>query len=275
MPVRPANANANANANPIDDPDEVLRVALELHARDEHTRDSEAQRAALRETLDVLGAEPDLLARAEVELARREQAHLEARTRRRWLGIQIGLVVGALACSALVAWTALRSPDPWRDDVIDRSRWSLVKNADSSGTLTWTRDGARESATVFVDLLKPDTHDSWRVDLNGTDLPDFDGHDTIRIELQSSLPRARLVLRAGPDERWVSPAIELGEGWHTHALTLRSFEHQRLERRGWSRVDRSDRRPPAEIDTLTVTLGDPINPVHASGWLRIRSVVVD
>lgn len=267
MSVRPTSTLA--------DPDEVLRVALELHARDERARTDDAQRAALRETLDALGANADLVARAEVELALRERERANTRVRRRWLGIQIGLVIGALACSAVVAWTALRSPDPWSDDLSDRSRWSLVKNANSSGALTWTRDGARELATVFIDLLKPDDRDSWRVDLNGTGLPDVDDHDTIRIELQSSLPRARLVLRAGPDERWVSPAIELDEGWHTHTLTLRSFEHQRLERHGWTRPKRSDRRPPADIDTLTLTLGDPINPVHVSGWLRVRSLVVE
>ena len=83
------------------------------------------------------------------------------------------------------------------------------------------------------------------------------------------------MLHAGPDERWVSPAIELGEAWQTHSLTLRSFEHQRLERRGWDDVRRSDREPPSEIDTVTISLGDPINPVHASGWLRIRSITLD
>jgi len=151
----------------------------------------------------------------------------------------------------------------------------LLTNSDSSGALTWTPEADLDLATVFVDLFRTDAHGSWRADLVGVGLPEFDGHELIRIELQSSLPRARVTLSAGADERWVSPVLHLSEAWQTHTLTLRSFEHQRLERRGWDRPRRSERRAPRDIDALTLTLGEPVNPVHASGWMRIRALSVE
>lgn len=255
--------------------DDILDTALTIDAERNELRRRDAEREALKETLASLGLDPALIATAEARVAERRIVVAMERQRRRRRVLAVVLASLATVGGALGAWHVFREPDPWTDPLTDASRWSLVMNQDSSGALAWTQDGDRRSATVFVDLFRPDHRDSWRADLVGVGLPDFERHDLVRLEAQSNLPRARIVLRSGPDERWVSPSVALDPELTTHTFTLRSFEHQRLERRGWDDVDDDDRRQPHDIDAVVIALGDPVNEAAASGWLRVRALTVD
>jgi hypothetical protein len=253
-------------------PDDLLRVALELEAATVDD-DSAATHERLKETLEGLGVDPSFIARARVVLD--ERRALQRRRRR-----TRALTVGGLAVAAVMAlgiYLLLRPPPAWSAP-LDANHWSWAQNEESSGALLWVPDAPALSATrgspglpaAFVDYFKADQRGTWRADLVARGLPDLEGHERLHLEVQSSLATARLVLSAGPDERWVSPPLELTETWQMHTLALRSFEHQRLERRGWKRAGRSERRAPRDIDAVALSLGEMANPVHASGWLRLR-----
>lgn len=247
---------------------EILAAAVELQARSEARADTEFERRAVLAAADELGV-TEHLARAEHLVAERRRAHLRRRTLARWTS----LAAAALALGVVAAAHALAPPAPWSDRLDDHARWTLASNPESMTALEWTRDGAREVATVYVDVFgKGDQTGSWQADLAGIDLPALDGHETLTIELQGTLLRARLALLGGPDERWLSPSIEVSSPWTLHRLALRSFDHQRLTRGRWRSVPDSDREDPTRLERLVLTLGEPVNPRRASGVVRIRAI---
>jgi hypothetical protein len=265
----------SAAMHPTDPTDDLLRTALDLAARRDRVRavagEQATSRALVRETLESLGLDPTLALDAE--------HHLEARrAQRRRTRERAGLIVtGGIAAAivAVVAIVMLHAPDPWSDSLTDTTRWSLVKNDETSAAFTRTPDGPGEVATVFIDDFGKDDRGQWPVELVGQSLPDFARHEQLHLEAQGTLKRVRIVLNGAPDERWVSPTLTLGETWQTHTLTLRSFEHQRLERRGWDDVRRSERRLPHDIGSVALVLGAPVNSLDRAGALRIRSLVVE
>lgn len=257
------------------DPTEVLSVALALQERAEAQAEAAHERRALLAAAEDLGVTAHLPeAEQLVAEARRARAVMDTRRRRfaRW-----ATTLAITLCVALVAVAhALAPSTPWSDRLDDRARWTLTSNPESSAALEWTRDGANEVATVFVDRFRKDELDrTWRADLDGVGLPPLDGHESLTVELQGTLPRVRLELRRGPDERWLSPPIDVSSPWTVHRLALRSFDHQRFTRGRWRSVRDSDREDPSMIDRLVLTLGDPVNPVRASGVVRIRSIGAD
>lgn len=260
---------------PTDPTDDVLRTALDLAAQRDRARaaveEHATSRTVVRDTLEVLGLDPTLAVDAEhVIEARRAQRR---RARERAALIAVGGVAAAIV--AVVAIVMLRTPDPWSDPLTDTTRWVLVKNDETSAAFTRTPDGASEVATVFIDDFGKDDRGQWPVELVGRSLPDFARHEQLHLEAQGTLKRVRIVLNGAPDERWVSPTLDLAETWQTHTFTLRSFEHQRLERRGWDDVRRSERRLPHDIRSVALVLGTPVNNLDRAGALRIRSLVVE
>ncbi|MCC6625166.1 MAG: hypothetical protein IT385_28220 [Deltaproteobacteria bacterium] len=253
---------------------EVLSVALDLEAEEEARRATERERVIVREAAAELGVDARHVEDAERVVA--ERAAESARRARRRGRALAAIVSGLLAIGGgTAAWAiATARPDPWSERFEHRDRWALATSRGTMAFLTWSREEGREVATVRLDHVDADT--SWYVDLRGAGLPPIErGHERVVIEVAGTLPAARLCLHAGPDERWCSPDIELRAGWREHALTLRSFVHERIIDGRWREPRRSDRRPPSDVTEVSLRLGKRVNPPRAIGVVRVASIRVE
>lgn len=259
---------------------EVLDLALTLHEDEargrERDADHRASEAALREAAAELGVDQRHVDRALVELARRREEDAARRARRSRIGRSLGLgLVAALAATGL-AWVVAAPADPWTTRFEQRERWTVATSPRTLALLRWAAptgsDGHRD-ALVTLDHVADRTgdrdDDRWWVDLEGSELPDFGGHDALVLTVWGNLPRARLTLWSGPDERWVAPAITLRPSPTEQRVPFAALDHQRLERGRWRSVDDVFGDRPSDIDRLVVSLGDGVNPRDARGYVRL------
>jgi len=249
-----------------------LGVALELADEDERRQEHARERRVVFQTAAELGVAEHHVARAERVVA--ERADATARRRKAFVAI----VMAALAtCAGAVAWAVATAPDdPWTVRFEEPDQWTLEATPGTVAVLAWPRQEGASVASVRVDYVHPsDSDDSWRVDLRGGVPPIGSGHERLVIELSGSLPRARLCLHAGPDERWCSGSLEVTRAWKEHTITLRSLQHERIIDGRWDTPRRSERRPPDDVGELSLRLGRRVNPSDATGAVLVRAIRVE
>jgi hypothetical protein len=255
---------------------EVLRIAFELQAAQAASEEQKLSEAAFREAALESGLDPQLLARAEAELARREQAAAQsAGQRRRRMRLAAVAVLGAVALGAaglgLAPVLFPPPPAPWAETFDAPGRWALDINAGTRATVSWQEEPGRgQVAVVRVDGFAPAQDGKYHVNLDGLLAPaDASRYSEVAVDLKGSLPAARVYLEAGTDERWRSPAISVQGDWTTHRLPLRSFERQQRHGGAWRTVDWS---APEGVSQLSVKLGHFMNPPDATGELFVDAL---
>jgi len=261
---------------------QVLQIAFELQAEHEAGEERKLSEAAFREAALEAGLDPQLLARAEEELARRERLAVQAagrgRRRRRLAAVTV-LGVLALGAAGLGLAPVLFPPPPapWPEnldtfDAVDApGRWALDMNPDTRATLSWQAEPGRgQVAVVRVDAFAPAQDGTYHVNLDGLVAPeDASRYSELVVDLKGSLPAARVYLEAGTDERWRSPAIAVQRDWTTHRLPLRSFERQERQGGAWRTVGWS---APEGVSQLSVKLGHYMNPPDGAGDLFVDAL---
>ena len=260
----------------------VLQIAFELQAEQDAGEERELSEAAFREAAVEAGLDPQLLARAEEELARRERlAVLAAGRGRRRRRLAAVAVLGVLALGAAGLGLARvffpPPPAPWVEtfDAVDAAgRWALDTNPDTRATLSWRDEPGRgQVAVVRVDAFAPAHDGAYHVNLDGLLAPeDASRYSDLVVDLKGSLPAARVYLEAGEagtDERWRSPEIAVQRDWTTHRLPLRSFERQERQGGAWRTVDWS---APEGVRQLSVKLGHYMNPPDGAGELLVDAL---
>jgi hypothetical protein len=261
---------------------QVLRIAFELQAEHEGDEERKISDAAFHEAALEAGLDPQLLARAEEELARRErlaaQAAVRDRRRRRLAAVA---VLGVLALGAAGLGVARvffpPPPAPWVEtfDTFDAAgRWALDVNPDTRATLSWQAEPGRgQVAVVRVEAFAPAQDGTYHVNLDGLLAPDdASRYSELVVDLKGSLPAARAYLEAGEagtDERWRSPAIAVQRDWTTHRLPLRSFERQERQRGTWRTVGW---KAPEDVSQLSLKLGHYMNPPERAGELFVDAL---
>jgi hypothetical protein len=260
---------------------EVLRIAFELQAAQAASEEQKLSEAAFREAALESGLDPQLLARAEEELARREHVAAQAaaqRRRRRRLAAVAVLGVLAVGAAGLALAPVLYPPPPaaWVEtfDAPGGARarpWALDTNPDTRAALSWQAEPGRgQVAVVRVDEFAPARDGKYHVNLDGLHAPgDASRYSELALDLKGSLPTARVYLEAGTDERWRSPAIAVQRDWTTHRLPLRTFERQQRHDGAWRTVDWS---APEGVSQLSVKLGHFMNPPEATGELFVDAL---
>jgi hypothetical protein len=257
----------------------VLQIAFELQAEHEAGEERELSEAAFREAAVEAGLDPQLLARAEEELARRERLAVQAagrgRRRRRLVAVAVASVL-ALGAAGLGLARVLFPPPPapWVEtfDAVDvAGRWALDTNPDTRATLSWQQEPGRgQAAVVRVDAFAPAHDGTYHVNLDGMLAPeDASRYSDLVVDLKGSLPAARVYLEAGTDERWRSPEIAVQRDWTTHRLPLRSFERQERQGGAWRTVGWS---APEGVSQLSVKLGHYMNPPDGAGELCVDAL---
>jgi hypothetical protein len=251
---------------------EVLEVAVELHAEDEAARDAERARQAVHEAAVDLGVDGQL-ERAAAEVERRRLAAVASRARRKRWTAWIGGGVFALALGVGAWQLATPSPPtPWTL-IADRASWILDVSPGTRAHQRFETDAGQPVAVVEVERAQPGpagaSDGTWFVNLDLANAPALAGHDTLAIELAGTLPRARVYLEAGSDERWRSPPIAVQPNWTIHRLPLATFEHQKRQNGKWHVVET---REPTGVQVISVKLGHFVNEPEATGFVRIRGV---
>lgn len=256
---------------------QLLQIAFELQAEQEAGEERKLSEAAFREAALEAGLDPRLLARAEEELARREQVAAAAaeRGRRRRRVAALG-ALGAIAVGAAGVGLAQvlfpPAPAPWVETFdVPGGSWSLDRNADTRATLSWQEEPGRgQVAVVRVDGFAPEADGAYHVNLDGVVAPEDAGrYGAVVVDLKGSLPVARVYVEAGTDERWRSPAISVQPGWTTHRLPLRSFERQERRNGDWRTVEWS---APEGVSQLSIKLGHYMNPADRAGELYVDAL---
>jgi hypothetical protein len=258
---------------------QVLRIAFELQAEHEAGEERKVSDAAFHEAALEVGLDPQLLARAEEELARRERLAAEAarraRRRRRLAAVAVASAIGLGAAGLGLAPVLFPPPPaPWLEtfDASDvAGRWALDRNPDTRATLSWQAEAGRgQVAVVRVDGFAPAHDGAYHVNLDGLLAPeDASRYRELVVDLKGSLPAARVYLEAGTEERWRSPAIAVQRDWTTHRLPLRSFERQERRRGAWRTVGWS---APEGVSQLSVKLGHYMNPAEAAGEIFVDAL---
>lgn len=255
---------------------QVLRVAFELQAADAASEEQKLSEAAFREAAVETGLDPQLLARAEEELARRERVAAEtaARNRKR-MRVAAVAVLGAVAVGAAGLGLARvlfpPPPAPWAETFDAPGRWALDTSAGTRATLSFQEEPGRgQVAVVQVDAFAPGQDGKYHVNLDGVVAPaDAARYEEVAVDLKGTLPAARVYLEAGTDERWRSPEIAVQRDWTTHRLPLRTFERQERQGGTWRTVDWS---APDGVTQLSVKLGHFMNAPDATGALLVDAL---
>jgi hypothetical protein len=255
---------------------QVLQVAFELQAAQAASEERALSEAAFREAALETGLDPQLLARAEDELARRERMAAEAAEQRRRrmrlaaTGVLVALALGA-ASLGLARVLFPPPPAPWVETFDAPGRWALDTSPETRATLSWQEEPGRgQVAAVQVDAFTPAQDGKYHVNLDGVLAPeDASRYSDLVVDMKGSLPAARVFLEAGTDERWRSPEIAPQRDWTTHRLPLRTFEHQQRRGSAWRTVDWS---APDGVTQLSVKLGHFMNPPEATGALLIDAL---
>lgn len=256
---------------------QLLQIAFELQAEQEAGEERKLSEAAFREAALEAGLDPQLLARAEEELVRREQVAAAAaeRGRRRMRMAAFG-ALGAIAIGAAgvgLSQTLFPPPPaPWVETFdAPGVSWSLDRNADTRATLSWQEEPGRgQVAVVRVDAFAPAPDGAYHVNLDGVVAPaDAGRYSAVVVDLKGSLPVARMYIEAGTDARWRSPAISVQRGWTTHRLPLRSFERQERRSGEWRTVGWS---APEGVSQLSIKLGHYMNSADTAGELYVDAL---
>lgn len=254
---------------------QLLRIAFELQAEHQAGEERRLAEAAFHEAALEAGLDPQLLARAEAELARRERLDAEkAQRSRRRVRIAAMAALGAVAVGAAGLGVARvlfpPPPAPWVETFDAPGSWGLDMNAGTRATLSWQAEAGRgQVAVVRVEAFAPGADGTYHVNLDGALVPeDASRYRDLVVDLRGSLEVARVYLEAG-DVRWRSPAIDVQSDWTTHRLALRSFDRQ--ERRGgaWRTTSFS---APDDVAQLSLKVGHFMNAPDAAGELHVDAL---
>lgn len=249
---------------------EVLKVAVELHARDHAANEAASASSAVREAAREVGVTEAQLDEAEAEVARRRAHEVTQRAKRaRFLYGAVGALLAVALAVGVWKLTAPPPPSPWVERFATHSRWALDVSPGTSAHLAFETEGGREVAAVTVDRTAPRADGTWFVNLDATGLPRVEGDSAMVIELAGTLPVARIYLEAGTDERWRSPPVAVQPAWTRHRVPLANFEHQRRAEGRWRVVSAA---PPSGVTTVSVKLGHYVNAPESTGTLRVREI---
>lgn len=258
---------------------EVLDLALELAAQDEAKRLKEVEREELAVAAGEAGLDPQYIAAAEAELARRARvdAVLAAeqgaarRQRARWMGV-FGVAAAVLVAGAWALTPEAPPPEgalaPWAFTFDDAAGWGLDKNPATHAVVTWPSDGGHGGvARIVVEEFGTSDGQKHRVNLDGAVLPDdVWGYRSLAIAARGTLPTARVYVEHGQDERWRSPPMALTPDWSTYRFDLLDFTHQHKQDGKWRDASPSLVR---DADTVSIKLGDYMNDVGDAGWVEV------
>ena len=245
---------------------QVVRIALELQAKDKTTQPIEDFAGALRDAAVQEGLDPAYLEKAEQELKRREREALEAAATRKKGARRVVLVGAALIATLFGGWQISRwvSPapsPPWTDEFDDSSHWSLDVNPGTHAQLRWQQEAGRGQVAVLN--VEGFADSQFRVNFDGLGIPsDLSGYSELSVDVKGTLPNARVYLEAGSEERWRSPAIAVSGAWTEHRIALKSFEHQVREAGKWRTTHWAQ---PKGLTQSSVKVGYFINPADAIG----------
>ncbi len=252
---------------------QVVRIALELQARDESTRPADDFAGAVRDAAVAEGLDPAYLEKAEAELKRREAAAAEALAARKKTVRRAGVIalalIAALGIGAGVKPLLFPAPPaPWADGLEDATRWSLDVDPKSHAQLRWEQESGRgQVAVVAVEQFDADKTAQPRVNFDGLGIPrDLTGYSEVVVDVRGSLPSARVYLEAGSEERWRSPAIGLANTWAEHRIPLKAFERQVREGGKWHTTRWTT---PTGLTQSSVKVGHFINPPEATGDVHV------
>jgi hypothetical protein len=251
---------------------EILSIAsARQQAEDDHA-DAGQSRAALREAAAEVGIAAHHVAAAEDIVAQRRAAERVRSAGRRRAALVAGAVIAVAAVGGL-AWrfTVGRPAVAWHDTMDAPAAWVLDVSVDTDADLRWVDVPGRGSvAEVSVAAARPRDDGTWFVNLDRQGVPgDASRHDAVVVELEGTLPAARVYLEAGADERWRSPPIAVQPTWTRHRIALDSFEHQRRVDGQWRAAGGG---APEGLTALSIKVGWFVNAPTATGALRVAEV---
>lgn len=258
---------------------QVVRLAFELQHQETLAGERKAFDDALQSAALEDGLTPELLARAEAELLRREKTAAEARETRRRRRRRAALALGAAAALGVAAAGAYRlafppAPAPRVESFDVPERWDLHQNPESRASVEFEAvSGRGQVARLHVEAFGASAQDGkYFVNLDSTLEPlDLSRYATLSLDVRGTLPVVRVFLEARADERWRSPPLDVqgteGEqSWRTHRVPLTSFERQVRRDGAWKTVSWS---APGTIHRLSVKVGHFMNPPEAKGEVQL------
>jgi hypothetical protein len=252
---------------------QVVRIALELQARDASNQPIEDFTGAIREAAVAEGLDPAYLDKAEAELQRREAAALDVAKARRKTMRRAGVAAVALVATLFIGWQVKplvfpAPPAPWADGLEDSTRWSLDVDPGTHAQLRWEQEAGRgQVAVVAVESFATGLDVAPRANFDGLGVPsDLSGYSDVVIDVRGTLPNARVYFEAGSEERWRSPAIALADGWAEHRVPLKAFEHQVRQAGKWQTTGWT---APRGVTQSSVKVGHFINPPEAVGDIHV------
>jgi len=251
--------------------DAILKRAIELADEEEVHAEQIREREAVFEVASEFGVTPEHLERAEKEVI---QQHTHRR-RRRWaiiLAVVMAVIAGVfiVSASAYNMDTLANAPVvPWTDTMSKPGLWQLDTSFWSKAALRWEVVPDRgQVAVVEVQQVHEWELTEWHFDLE-RELTVGSAYRGMTIELQGTLPAARVDLYAGRNERWRTPLIAVQATWRRHRIPFTDLEHQRRRAGRWQTVVEPDRQSPADADMLLVRLGHFVNTPNARGIVRV------
>lgn len=247
--------------------DETLRLAVELHARDQEAQQtSQAQAAALGE-MDI---PPEYLKRARREQRRKERA---AEERRAAIGVLSSM---ALLIAALGTYLALRPPSKPIAETFAASatqRWTLDTNEGTQARVSFAAGTAR----IEVDRFAPSPGPRFP-GRHWATLRTIDGDKNLRT-LQSlsfrargeGLSRVRFRFVRG-SRSYVTPSFLVNPGWQEFRVPLDNLRRFKDEERTSERDGTFTRRVASKVEEVQVQTGSFINSVDSRGILEIDDI---
>jgi hypothetical protein len=249
----------------------VLDRAAELQVKEDVQRVAAKEDAEFARAVGEAGVDPKWMAEAERQLVAEEaDAKARAASRRRWMLGGAGVVgAGALLWGASAALAPEPTP-PWSTGMDTTAAWGLDVNPGSAVAVRWEQEAVRGQVAVVEVTSFAAGGEKHRANFDSHEVPaSFDGLTTMHVDLAGTLPVARVYLEAGGAERWRSPALNVEGGWSTKSVPLSAFDHQVREGAGWKTAPWAT---PTNVDTLSVKLGDFMNPADATGVVRIDNL---
>ncbi len=251
-----------------DTTDETLRLAVELHAKDQEELQ---KRLATEAAMEEASVPPEYLRRAEE--MRKQQAEAKAKRRQVPL-IFAACLVPPLALAAYLAF--LRAPSTPIEETFASApelRWTLETSPGTHANVAF--QGGR--ATIKVDnfAVAPDGTQKGR---HWATLRSIDGRKNLRTLNQltfrargEGLSRVRFRFVEGK-RSWVTPAFLVDGNWKDYRVSLGQLD--KYERK--NDTERSDGafddRVRSSVAEIQIQTGSFVNPLDAKGTLEVDDV---